>query len=192
MALYPGGTWWDPAARGHRFWQNFLCDLEWQVALNGTPNPVGAALAQAAMLVLVAGFVPFWWEAPAWRRAVRGLGAAGVSGMVAVALMPSERFGALHGVAVVLAAAPSFAATSLAAAGEWRAGERAHHRVAAGIGAALLAVAALDLVLYVHTMRTGGPGPVAVPALQKIALALLLVWMVLVALRPASASRGCG
>ena len=60
MALYPGGTWWEPHAAGHRFWTNFLCDLEWRTALNGTPNPVGARLAEGAMLSLVLAFVPFW------------------------------------------------------------------------------------------------------------------------------------
>jgi hypothetical protein len=179
MALYPGGTWWDPSAQGHRFWQNFICDLEWRVALDGRPNPVGSALAQAAMVVLVAGFVPFWWAAPAWTRAVRTLAVVGVGGMLAVALMPSERFGSMHGVAVIFAAVPSIAATSLAAAGEWRVGRR----IAAGVGAALLGVAALDLTLYARTMRDGGPGPVALPALQKIALGLLLTWMTMVAAR---------
>lgn len=186
MAIYPGGTWWDAAARGHRFWQNFLCDLEWRVALDGTPNPVGSVLAQAAMLILVAGFVPFWWEAPArglapaGTRAVKVLGASGVAGMIAVALMPSDRFGILHGAAVLSAAVPSVAATALAAVGEWRAGRR----VAAGIGAALLGVTAIDLALYAHTMGSGSPGPLALPALQKIALALLLTWMTVVAVRP--------
>jgi hypothetical protein len=42
MILYPGGTCWDPAAHGHRFWENFLCDLEWSVARNGMPNPTGS------------------------------------------------------------------------------------------------------------------------------------------------------
>ena len=40
MRLYPGGTSWDPAARGQRFWTNFLCDLARPTALDGTPNPL--------------------------------------------------------------------------------------------------------------------------------------------------------
>src|ERR1019366_7112935 len=71
MALYPGGTWWNPAARGHRFWQNYLCDLEWRVALNGQTNHWGSRLAQAAMLVLVLTLAPFWLPPP------RGLPGAG-------------------------------------------------------------------------------------------------------------------
>jgi len=44
---YPGGTDWDPRARGHHFWLNYLCDLTRSVALDGEPNPVGSVLAQA-------------------------------------------------------------------------------------------------------------------------------------------------
>ena len=124
MHLYPGGTWWDRAAVGHRFWENYVCDLEWEVALGGSPNHLGARVARAAVLVLVAGFVPFWLALPALfpgrRRtgsAVRALGLASVAGLFAVAWMPSDRAGALHGAAVITAAVPGMAATGLAVAG---------------------------------------------------------------------------
>ena len=46
--------------------------------------------------------------------------------------------------------------------------------------------AILDFVLYVHTMLHGGPGPLVLPVAQKLALLLLLAWMLVVAaLRPA-------
>jgi hypothetical protein len=180
MALYPGGTWWEPGARGHRFWQNFLCDLSWRVALNGQDNRVGSILSQAAMLVLVAGFVPFWWLAAGPRaRAVRVLGLGSVVGTAAVTLMPSERFGSMHGVAVMVATSTGLAAAVGAAVGQLRAGDR----VAGGLGLAVLACAGIDLVLYVRTFASGGPGPLAVPALQKVALLLLLTWMGVVASR---------
>ena len=190
MALYPGGTWWDATTRGARFWQNFLCDLEWNPALNGEPNPVGSRVAQASMLVLVAGFVPFWWLAPrlfAARRglgaAVRALGLASVAGMAAVVLMPSDCFGALHGVAVVVAGIPGLSAALLATAGMLLPGAPAHARAAGVTGAAMLAFALLDFALYVRTMTHGGPGPLLLPAAQKVAVVLLLGWMTLVATR---------
>jgi hypothetical protein len=189
MALYPGGTWWDPTTHGARFWQNFLCDLEWNPALNGAPNPVGSRLAQAAMLVMIAGFVPFWWIAPRLfpaRRALgmaeRALGLTSVAGMIAVVLMPSDRFGALHGVAVVVAALPGLSAALLAIAGMLR-GDTAGARAAGAVGGAMLAVAIADFALYVDTILHGGPGSRAIPAAQKVALLLLLAWMTLVAAR---------
>ncbi len=174
MALYPGGTWWEPAARGHRFWQNFLCDLSWRVALDGQDNRAGSLLSQAAMLVLVAGFVPFWTlvglrVGGSAARGVRALGFASVLGMVAVTLMPSDRFGALHGVAVMVAATTGLSATVLAAIG-W-------------LGVSVLGFAGVDFALYVRTFGSGGPGPLALPAVQKVALLLLLAWMGVVATR---------
>jgi hypothetical protein len=196
MLLYPGGTWWDRSAPGHSFWRNFLCDLEWTVALDGTPNPIGSRLAQAAMLVLILGLVPFWWIVPTFffrpgseiarpgsisplGRAVRAAGLMSVAGMIAVALMPSDRFGTLHGVAVIVAGLPGLSAAVLTVVGLLRGGRAA--RFAAAIGAAMLGFAILDFVLYAWTMAHGGPGPLVLPAAQKCALLLLLAWMLAIA-----------
>ena len=64
MSLYPGGTWWDPTTRGASFWQNYLCDLESEVALNHMPNVAGARFGKAAILVMIVGLMPFWWIVP--------------------------------------------------------------------------------------------------------------------------------
>jgi hypothetical protein len=189
MALYPGGTWWDPHTQGARFWQNFLCDLEWRVALDGVPNPVGSRLAQAAMVVLVLGLLPLWWTVPRVAGEprllggmVRVLGAVSVAGTLAVAFMPSDRFGSLHGTVVVAAALPGLTAAVLAVALLLR-GEPAP-RVAGALGAAMLAASVADFVLYArHLLAGGGPGPLVLPAAQKVALLLLLAWMLAVAAR---------
>ena len=197
MALYPGGTWWDATTRGARFWQNFLCDLEWTVALNGEPNPVGSRLGQAAMLVMVAALAVFWWIAPRMfpsRRplgvAVRALGLASVGGSIAVALMPSERFGALHGVAVITAGVPGACAALLAVVGMLRREPPREARAAGLVGAAMLVLALVDLALYAGTMVYGGPGPRALPAVQKLALVLLVGWMIAVARRVGGSEKG--
>jgi hypothetical protein len=188
--LYPGGTWWDAHTRGASFWQNFLCDLEWSVALNGEPNHIGSRFAQAAMLVALFGMAPFWWLVPllfggaerAWlRRAIRALGLTAVAGTVAVVLMPSERFGALHGAAVIVAGVPGLSATVLAASALLLYEPRP--RIAGALGAAMLAFALVDFALYVRTWLAGGPGPLVLPVAQKCALLLLLAWMVSVAVR---------
>jgi hypothetical protein len=189
MALYPGGTWWNPAARGHRFWQNYLCDLEWRVALNGQTNHWGSRLAQAAMLVLVLTLAPFWLALPRLFRAsssrsgaaVRWLGLVSVAATVCVVFMPSERFGALHGAMVVLACVPGLTAVAVAVAGLARSEPRP--RAGAAIGGAMLGVALVDFALYVSHLVGHSEGTPLVPALEKIALILLLAWMLLVALR---------
>jgi hypothetical protein len=186
MLLYPGGTWWDATTHGHRFWQNFLCDLEWRVALDGQPNIVGSRLAEAALLSLVLAFVPFWLvvprlfaDDPRLGLAVRGLGNASVAGMVAVALMPSERFGVLHGAAVVIAGVPGLSAATLSVVGLARGGRSA--RPAAWIGASMLVFAFTDFALYVSHLVAHVEGTPFIAAAQKVALILLLVWMVGVA-----------
>jgi hypothetical protein len=188
MALYPGGTWWDATARGHRFWENYLCDLEWRVALNGQPNPIGSRLAEAALLVLVLALAPFWRAVPRLFAsdarsggAVRALGLVSVAATVAVVFMPSERFGALHGAMVVVATVPGLVAAGLAVRG-LLAGEP-RPRLAATIGASMLAVAVVDFVLYVSHLVGHREGTPLVPTLEKVALLLLLAWMVAVARR---------
>jgi hypothetical protein len=190
MRLYPGGTFWDRTTRGARFWQNFVCDLESPVALDGERNDLGARCAQVAMLLMVIAFAPFWWTLPRLfarlrhlGSAVRALGLASLAGIVGVTLMPSSRFGAWHGVMVIVAGAPGLTATGLGVAGLARAESRP--RIAAALGAAMLAFALLDFALYTRTMVYGGPGPVLLPIAQKLALLLLLAWMLVVAWRAA-------
>lgn len=188
MRLYPGGTWWDRAAVGHRFWDNYVCDLEWEIALDGSPNHLGARVARTAVLVLVAGFVPFWLALPALlpgrRRtgsAVRALGLASVAGLSAVAWMPSDRVGALHGAAVIAAAVPGMAATGLAVAGLL--GAEPRPRIAGWTGVMLLGFTAVDLALYVSHLVRHVEGTNLVVVLEKIAVLLLLVWMLEVGAR---------
>lgn len=179
---YPGGTWFDPTAPGHDLFRNFLCDLTQPVALNGRANP-GVELAKVAMIVLDAGLLCVWLAVPAicaassLARWVRGLGAVSFAGIVAVPLTPSLKLGVIHAVAVLAGAIPGIAAGVLANAML----ARSTHRLLFRLGAALLAVAAIDAAIYaVHTIAGGVP-PVALPALQRIALVLLLVWMVAIA-----------
>ena len=83
MRAYPGGTSWNASAPGHDFWLNYLCDLARPTALNGVPNPFGSTLAQAAMLALAVGLLP-WWSllarfVPSHPRAGRAMRVLGTS-----------------------------------------------------------------------------------------------------------------
>jgi hypothetical protein len=192
--LYPGGTFWDRTTQGARFWSNFLCDLASPVAAGGLPNAVGWRFGQAAMMLLVVGLAPFWWSVPrlfaglpALGAAVRALGLASLGATVAVISMPSSRFGALHGVAVLVAGVPGLGAAILAVVGLVRAEPRP--AVAAVLGGAMLVFAVLDFALYVRAMVSGGPGSPLLPVAQKLALLWLLAWMLAVAWK---AGRGRG
>jgi hypothetical protein len=193
MRLYPGGTWWDSHALGHRFWQNFLCDVEWRVALNGTPNPLGSKLAFAAMATLALGLGPFWFAAARTsanggsRRvgaAVRVSGVVSVAAVLAVISMPSDAFGDVHGAVVIAAGLLGFVASTLAVVGL----ARARRAVAASLGAATLTAATVDLVLYASHFAAHIPDSPVTPALEKVALGLLLAWMLAVAVLADSAS----
>lgn len=188
MHLYPGGTWWDKNAIGYRFWQNYLCDLEWRVALDGQDNALGAQFARTALLVLVAGLAPFWFCVAALLeprrglgRAVQALGLVAVAGTVAVAFMPSERFPVFHGLAVIASGVPGLTASGLAAWG--LATQGPHPRVEGWLGWAALAVSFVNLALYTVHWVTGNDATPLLPGVQKVALLLLLAWMSRVALR---------
>jgi len=194
MRVYPGGTAWDPTARGHDFWLNYLCDLSRGSALDGEPNPVGSALARAAMVVLAVGFVPFFLSLPGLfpsrsclGRAIRVLGCFGALGAVAVGLLPNDRFGDIHVYAVLSGGLPGLAAAALAVVGLVRAGPSI--RLAAVVGCAMFAVSAVDLGTYLGHEVAGSPAPMMLAVLERCALLLLLVWMHLVARAKARALR---
>src|SRR5688572_11608153 len=86
IALYPGGTWFDPGAVGHDPFRNFLCDLTQPVALNGMVNP-GARWAGAGMIALDVGLLLVWLAVPLLApsrlgRALRMMGVLSFLGIV--------------------------------------------------------------------------------------------------------------
>lgn len=60
MALYPGGTKYDPATTGYLFWNNMLSDMGRTVAHNGEPNTASCALFITTMCIIAACLVPFF------------------------------------------------------------------------------------------------------------------------------------
>jgi hypothetical protein len=187
MWAYPGGTVWDPAAQGHDFWLNYLCDLERTVALDGRPNLLASVLARLAMGVLGLGSVAFWWllsrafERRAWlTRAVRRLGAAAAAGVVCVALFPSDRFATLHPFLLLVAGAAGIAASGLALAGLL--GSRHGPSRVWIAGACVTASSTGDLAMYLAQLRGDSPGSPAIAVLERVTLVLVLLWMAMVGL----------
>jgi hypothetical protein len=184
MRAYPGGTEWDPTARGHHFWLNYVCDLARRTALDGASNAAGSRLAQVALLVLGVGALLHWWSSPFLFRhrsrlgaIVRALGSSSVVGMLAVALLPADRFAALHPFAMALSGGPGLAAAACAAVGL-----ASRERLAFAVGVAGMIVSALDLALYARQLAGHDPGPV-VAILERVALLVELTWMCVVAWR---------
>ncbi len=186
MQLYPGGTSWNHESVGHDFWQNYLCDLLRPTALDGVPNPLGSALAKTATLLLACGLLSFFCVVgrafpsfPRLGRAVAVLGTLAACAVPGVVFVSGDRFGMLHGVAVVVAAIPGLAAALLAVVGLVLGEERPKR--GAVVGAVTLAVAMVDFALYVPQVTSSAPGPIAVAVLERIALVMMLVWMCVVA-----------
>ena len=193
MSVYPGGTAWDPTTHGHDFWLNYLCDLERSTALDGRANGEGAALAQAALLVLGVGCMAFWRTLPALYparvhvgRATRWLGLMSACGLIAVAVLPPDRFPSLHPLLMIVAGGPGILAAALGVVG--LATGRAWP-ILATVGAAVVVASGVDLVLYLRQLCVAAPAPVAVAVLERVALLLALAWRALVAVEIAVVGR---
>jgi len=60
---YPGGSWMMPQQNGFSFWNNYLCDLLDQYAINGELN-TARYLARTSLTVLCLSLVLLWYYLP--------------------------------------------------------------------------------------------------------------------------------
>jgi hypothetical protein len=196
MATYPGGTWCDRHAAGHDFARNFFCDLLHDVALNGAPSPVAAAASRVAMLALLAGVLVTYALAPRLfvgraqggraSHAVRGFGSMCALGGVGVAFTPSNHHPTLHSVFVFVATVPGLVAMIAASLALLRTQTT---RAVGGLSSAAVIVGGVDAWLYARQLDGSHPCELALPALERVAAALLLAWMASVAWKVAAARR---
>jgi hypothetical protein len=196
--MYPGGTHFDHDAPGHDFFLNTLCDVARSTSLGGQPNATGASLARTAMTLYAIAIGFFYWlvprnfpSRPRLGVSVRALGLASVPATIAVAMLPTDRFAAVHGIAIVVAAVPGIAAALLVVAGlvcELRHRRGRGEIVLALVGVATLVVAALDFILYVRELVFNGPPQVAVSVLERASTLLLLLWILVLAGKTLKAS----
>jgi hypothetical protein len=189
--LYPGGTHFDHATVGHRFWTNNLCDLARGTSIGGAPNAAGAVFARfalSALAVAVAVFFGIVANGIHERRlaiALRLLGLAAVPPAITVAFLPTDRFSNAHAVAIVCAGVPGLAGGLLAVVVH----ARRPRRMLFALGSATMALAATDFVIYVHESVTHGPPQLAIPILEKLALLAMIGWMVATARQSIPCSR---
>ena len=193
-ALYPGGTWTDPSAPGHSFWQNYLCDLMQSRAHSGEPAPVGAALAKVGLVAVMPALVSFTaqiarLETPRTRAGRASVGVAVLAALLGclVPLVPSDSWRLGHLAVVVAAIIPGIVAAVVAARISLRA--RGVSRAVRLLALLTVAAAAIDAGLYVF-MYAAPPLDLvprsalardliqaAIPMMQRLATVGMVLWM---------------
>lgn len=184
MGAYPGGSYFDAHSPGYDLWHNFWCDALRNPALNGAPNARGARFATIALWVLSSGLMPFWGVAAALsagrraglRSSIQLLGVVAMLGMMAVTLLPSNEFPVLHGTLVLVAGPPGILATLLCLLASRRSARIP--ALVTWLGTAALSLALCNFVQYAREFWLGATPWPLLPALQKVATALFLSWVV--------------
>lgn len=129
MALYAGGTWFDPATAHYHFTDNFLSDLGMTHAFSGRANYASAAVFGIALGSVGAALIAFVWT---WKQFAFERRRAAVLGHTAAVL------GTLSGLAFVGVAVTPFDVAL-----------RAHNTlVIAAFGLLMLFVAATTIVMW--------------------------------------------
>lgn len=190
IGAYPGGSFFDRDHVGYDFWSNFWCDALRNPALNGAPNGRGARMATIAMWVLGCGLLPFWGvlaklavppereRRSGMRFAIEALGIVAMVGLLAVTLLPSNRYPFVHGLLVTSAGPLGLLATALAIVKGWS--SPTLPRVVSVIGAVAFALVLVNLVEYAREFWLHAPLAPELPVLQKVASLAFLVWVVAV------------
>ena len=194
-ALYPGGTWADPSAPGHSFWQNYLCDLMQSRAHSGEPAPVSAGLAKLGMVAMMPAMVSFSaqiarLEMPRTRAGRLGVRAAMLAAMLGclVPLVPSDLWRLGHLTVVVAASIPTMVAAVAAARISLRAPGVSRGVRALALFTVAFTVADAALYVFVYAAPTLGLVPrselgrdlilAAIPVMQRLATVGVVLWVV--------------
>lgn len=163
MALHPA----------HSFLGSFWCDLF------ASPTPTGAAFARLGLAGFAIAVLPLWLAlprflpaAPRSARVARGLGIASLAAMAGVAASPGGT--SAHGIAILAACGPAFPAILLALRAQ---ALRPETRGAAWLGLAMLAVSVGNFVQYAREQWFAVPAWDGLPAVQKVATILIVVWV---------------
>ncbi|MEX2755135.1 MAG: hypothetical protein Q6365_007045 [Candidatus Sigynarchaeota archaeon] len=106
MALYPGGTKYDPSTAGYLFWNNMISDMGRTVAHNGAQNTASCALFVTAMNILAVTFIPYYislsslfssnTKVNSYARIAASLGIATGVLLALAAAFPQDLFQQLH------------------------------------------------------------------------------------------------
>jgi len=181
ILAYPGGSFLSQTSTSFGL-ENFWCDLFRQPAHNGAPNRASALLATSAFAAMAVALLTFWLEIarvlpPGRGKLVRVFGPISAVCTAFVALIPSDRFPRLHAPFVLTAGALGFLAGCVCCA--WAIRRLSSERAFGVASAWLILLALANMVLYGAVVYGSAADSVALPVIQKLATAALLIWMVL-------------
>jgi hypothetical protein len=169
--LYPGGSSAKPERHGYSFFENYWCDLLNATTVSGRSNPA-RPVGLVAMLSLSAGITVFWWNVPRLFTQARARAAfvrtAGIGSGVVTPFVATRAHDSVIHVAGLLAVA-GFVSTATALG---RRGGRA---------LAVLSWTTLWAALANYSIWETRIGLAAMAVVQKVAFALFLSWIVVVA-----------
>jgi hypothetical protein len=184
--LFPGGTVCEPNAVGHRFWENFYCDLTGEITRRGEINVRAAESARAGFVSFAIALAPFFWLVGGMlsgrlRVVVRTLGPSSAVATVVLAWLPSVLSQTLHTTFVFAATIPGLVAMGAAVGGLLKSPLYA----LAVLGALALVLGSVNAAGYAWAIahRTGCvPWLPAVQRLASIAMVAFMAGVSVVAL----------
>jgi len=182
IPLYEGGTFFDPATEGYRFWENFLSDLGMTKTHSGVDNARAALLFNVSLVVQGLSQIPLYLS---WNRSAgsaRGLvrasvvlGVLSALGVVGVGFTPFDTLPDEHVAAVALwlfAFVPALALRCVLAVRSGR---------GASLGTLLTALLAVTCAVQI-VQGLSGQSP-AMVATQKFLVYFMIGWFVCSSLR---------
>jgi len=180
---YPGGTYCEPEAEAYRFWGNFFCDVSGDFTRRREQNVAGALFTRAAFASFAVALGPCFWLVGGMGsrrlgRAVRSFGATAAAATAVLAWLPSVSSAELHTVVALVAAIPGLLAMTLGTVALFP----ARRFGLAWLGVATLGAGALNTAGYVWAVRHLVACLPWLPAVQKVAAMMLVLWMTGVAL----------
>jgi hypothetical protein len=182
MYFYPGGTWWDKTTKGHRFLENFLCDLLHRTSLSGQPNAIGSRFAELALFALIVATACMFSLVPevipSRRRFGRRLGWFGAIStllLFSVPLLPSDRYPVAHSLATVFGTLPTLIAFAILVGAILV--EPATNPLLRALSLSLLILCVLCAALYTWDVYFGGPSLKALAGLERIATITAVLWL---------------
>ena len=165
---YPGGSWIDPGKVGFSFWNNYLCDLLDEVAINGQMN-AGRFYARAALGVLCVSLLFLWVNLPFLFRSrtwsTWAMWVSGILAFVTTMLLSSGK----HDITVRIAGLFGVIALLTVFAELRRAGY---------LGLMRFGYLCLFIFLGNYYIYETGSGIHSLPIIQKITFGCFIIWFV--------------
>jgi len=184
IACYPGGNNWSETAGTYDFWRNFWCDLLIPVTRIGDKdNFYSMIFGMGAMLAFAVGSLKLWYnlkilipDSPHLANIIRFSGLLCIFGLLPMVLTAGHRWP--HAASMLLVALSGWLAAFLAV---YALTIQYPRQPVTIIGWVMIFFTALDFILYVREVYFGGEKWVVMPAMQKIATIMIVLWFLSIA-----------